>query len=101
MHDNRSFVDALVGDGRPLLIAAASGRLGFGRFAILQAGGGAVLPHDTGCLGMSADQLCAYQGCRILHFMIHDRISFGGVLIAISVMYLWLIEFPLRRAETW
>lgn len=25
--------------------------------------------------------LCALQGCRILHFMIHDRISFGGVRI--------------------
>jgi hypothetical protein len=50
---------------------------------------------------MSADQLCRYQGCRILHFMIHDRISFGGVLIAIGVMYLWLTEFPLQRGETW
>jgi hypothetical protein len=34
-----------------------------------------LLPHDTAYLGMSADQLCRYQGCRILHFMIHDRIS--------------------------
>jgi hypothetical protein len=40
------------------------------------------------------------QGCRILHFMIHDRISFGGVLVAIGVLYLWLALFPLRRRES-
>src|SRR5258708_16231639 len=33
--------------------------------------------------------------------MVHDRVSFGGVLIAIGVMYLWLAEFPLRRRESW
>ena len=27
---------------------------------------------------MTASELCALQSCRILHFMIHDRISFGG-----------------------
>jgi hypothetical protein len=33
--------------------------------------------------------------------MMHDRVSFGGVLLAIGVMYLWLTEFPLRRGESW
>ena len=33
--------------------------------------------------------------------MMHDRVSFGGVLLAIGVMYLWLAEFPLRRGEAW
>jgi hypothetical protein len=33
--------------------------------------------------------------------MIHDRISFGGVLVAIGVLYLWLAQFPLRRQESW
>src|SRR5256885_14365965 len=50
---------------------------------------------------MTAPQLCSLQGCRILHFMIHDRISFGGVLIAIGVLYLWLALVPLRRRESW
>jgi hypothetical protein len=50
---------------------------------------------------MNAKQLCALHGCRIVHFMIHDRVSFGGVLVAIGVMYLWLAEFPLRRGESW
>jgi hypothetical protein len=101
MHDDRSFFDALVGDGRPLLIASAIFLVACGAFAIFQASSGQLLPQDTRYLGMSADELCAYQGCRILHFMIHDRVSFGGVLVAIGVMYLWLIEFPLRRGEMW
>lgn len=33
--------------------------------------------------------------------MIHDRVSFGGVLVAISVLYLWLAQFPLGRRESW
>ena len=50
---------------------------------------------------MTASQLCALQGCRLLHFMIHDRVSFGGVLVAIGVLYMWLALFPLRRRESW
>jgi hypothetical protein len=70
-------------------------------FAILQASSGQFLPHDTVYLGMSASEVCALQDCRILHFMIHDRISFGGVLVATGTVYLWLTMFPLRRQEWW
>lgn len=72
-----------------------------GAFAIVQAASGHLLPHDAIYLGMSAAELCALQACRILHFMIHDRISFGGVLIAIGVVYIWLAAVPLRRREAW
>jgi hypothetical protein len=84
-----------------LLICSAAFLLACGGFAILQAASGRFLPHDTIYLGMTAPQLCSLQGCRILHFMIHDRISFGGVLVAIAVLYLWLVRFPLRRQESW
>lgn len=90
-----------IGDGRPLLVLSAVVLVGCGAFAIFQAATGNFLPHDTVYLGMTASELCALQGCRILHFMIHDRISFGGVLIAIGVLYIWLISFPLRRRESW
>lgn len=33
--------------------------------------------------------------------MIHDRVSFGGVLIAIGTLYLWLAEFPLKEGKAW
>jgi len=91
----------LLGDGRPLLVVSALLLVGSGAFAIFQAITGNFLPHDTLYLGMTASELCALQGCRILHFMIHDRISFGGVLVAIGVLYLWLTAFPLRRRESW
>ena len=72
-----------------------------GAFAVFQAATGHFLPHDATYLGMSASQLCAVDDCRILQFMIHDRISFGGVLVAIGVVYLWLARFPMARMESW
>lgn len=72
-----------------------------GGFALFQSGTGHFLPHDTHFLQMSAQDLCSINECRIVHFMAHDRVSFGGSLIAIAVMYLWLAEFPLRAREAW
>ena len=101
MHDDRGFVETMVGDGRPLLIATALVLVVCGAFVIFQAATGQFLPHDTAYLGMTAQQLCALHDCRIVYFMIHDRISFGGVLVGIGVIYLWLCLFPLRRHEAW
>jgi hypothetical protein len=33
--------------------------------------------------------------------MFHDRVSFGGALIAIGFLYIWLEQFPLKARETW
>jgi len=99
--DNRGFLETAIDDGRPLLILSALFLVGCGIFAIFQAATGHFLPHDTVYLDMTASQVCALQDCRILHFMIHDRISFGGVLVAIGTVYLWLTIFPLRRHERW
>jgi hypothetical protein len=97
----RGRIETAIGDGRSLVVLAAAILVGCGAFAIVQAVTGNFLPHDAMYLGMSANELCALQGCRILHFMIHDRVSFGGVLIAIGVVYTWLALFPLRRMESW
>jgi hypothetical protein len=101
MDDDRGFFETLLGDGRSLIKLTALLMMGAGAFALFQAATGHFLPHDTEYLGMTAAQLCTLHGCRIVHFMMHDRVSFGGVLLAIGVMYLWLAEFPLRRRESW
>ncbi|MFI5006339.1 MAG: hypothetical protein ACHQKZ_02835 [Solirubrobacterales bacterium] len=99
--EDPGFVETLVGDGRPLLTICALVLLGSGAFALFLGATGQFLPHDIAFLGMTSQALCSLHGCRIVHFMIHDRVSFGGVLVAIGVMYLWLVEFPLKRGETW
>ena len=101
MHDDPGFFETLLGDGRSLFKLLAFALATSGGFVIFQAATGHFLPHDVAYLGMTSQQLCTLRGCRIVHFMIHDRVSFGGVLIAIAVMYLWLAEVPLKRGESW
>jgi hypothetical protein len=91
----------LFADGRPFLTLGSLALLFSGGFAIFLGLAGQFLPHDIQYLGMTARDLCAQNACRIVHFMIHDRISFGGTLIALSILYLWLIHFPLRARRPW
>jgi hypothetical protein len=99
--DGRGLVEALVGDGRPVLTAIGLALAASGGFALFQSATGHFLPHDVAYLGMDAQRLCALQQCRIVHFMFHDRVAFGGVLIAVGILYAWLAEFPLRSGEPW
>ena len=91
----------VLGDGRPLLLALAGGLLLAGGFALFLAASGEFLPHDIRYLGMSADDLCDVASCRIVDFMIHDRAAFGGTLVGLGVVYLWLTLFPLAAGEQW
>jgi MFS family permease len=99
--DDRGFFQAMTGDGRPLLVFLALALLLSGLFAVFLGLTGQFLPHDERFLGMTAEQLCSRHACRIVHFMVHDRISFGGALVAIGLLYLWLAEFPLRQGQAW
>ncbi len=99
--DQRGFLSALIGDGRPLLSFTGLALLLSGLFALFLSVTGHFLPHDEQFLGMTAADLCSLHGCRIVHFMLHDRISFGGALVAIGLVYLWLAEFPLKQGESW
>ena len=99
--NERGLIDAFVGDGRSL-ISLCGICLGLaGLFAIFQSITGHFLPHDVAFLQMQPEALCRINECRIVHFMIHDRISFGGSLVAIAVLYLWLAEFPMKDGEKW
>src|SRR5579872_4685618 len=91
----------MVGDGRPLISLSGLCLALSGAFAIFQSATGHFLPHDTEFLKMLPQDLCKINECRIVHFMFHDRVSFGGSLIAIAVLYLWIAEFPLRAAQAW
>jgi hypothetical protein len=72
-----------------------------GGFVIFIAARREFLPHDVAFLGMTSADLCAIAECRVVHFMFHDRVAFGGTLVAIAVLYLWLAAFPLRAQLAW
>jgi hypothetical protein len=88
-------------DGRPALLVAAVSLLVSGAFAIFLSIRREFLPHDIAYLGMSAADLCLVAGCRVVQFMFHDRVAFGGSLIAIAILYVWLVAVPLKHGEKW
>ena len=97
----QGFFRLLISDGRPLLAVGGLVLLFAGVFALFIAARGEFLPHDIEFLGMTPRDLCAVHECRIVHFMIHDRVAFGGALIAIGTIYLWLVAGPMARGEWW
>lgn len=99
--DASSLPALLVGDGRSLVTLSGLILIGAGLFAAFQAATGHFLPHDEAYLGMTANELCQLQQCRIVHFMIHDRIAFGGALVAIGTLYLYLAAGPLAEGRAW
>ena len=101
LRDNRGFFEAMFGDGRPLISLTGICLALAGGFVLFQAASGHFLPQDTAYLQMSSEELCKINQCRIVHFMIHDRVSFGGALVAIGAIYLWLAEFPMQAGAAW
>ena len=99
--DSRSFFAALLGDGRSLILLTALALAFSGGGALFLSATGHFLPHDVAYLGMEPAALCGLNQCRIVHFMIHDRASFGGVMLAIAALYAWIALFPLKEGESW
>ncbi len=99
--DDPGLLPTLAADGRPLLVLMALGLMLSGAFAMFLAATNTFLPHDVAYLGMQPEALCGLHACRVVHFMFHDRVSFGGTLVAIGTLYLWLLAFPLRVGERW
>lgn len=99
--DGPGLVRLLAGDGWPLVAVSGIVLVFAGAFALFVAARGEFLPHDVSFLGMTPQELCAVNECRIVHFMVHDRVSFGGALVAVGLSYVWLAAGPLGRGERW
>jgi hypothetical protein len=101
MRDDRGFFEALVADGRPLIALTGLSLVVGGLLAVLLSVALYFLPHDLEFVGMTPAALCAINECRVVYFMFHNRVSWGGSLIAVGTLYLWLAAFPLRDRQEW
>lgn len=99
--DDRGILEALLSDGRFLLSLTAFVLVLSGGFAIFQSVTGYFLPQDVHALGFDAQRLAAMANPHVVKFMFHDRVAFGGTLLAIGVAYWYLAEFPMRAGEPW
>lgn len=98
--DNRSIFQVITFEGINLLTFAGFILVFSGIFVIVQSFIGEFLPHETQYLGMDAQVLGAINP-KIVNFMFHDRVAFGGTLMSIGILYSWLAEFPLRQKQAW
>jgi hypothetical protein len=101
MRDDRSIFDPVLGDGRFLIALTGICLALSGGFAILQSASGHLLPQDSRAIGFDAQALERAANHRLLGFMFHDRVAYGGTLLAIGVGYLWLAGFPMLRRAAW
>jgi len=90
-----------MGDGRFPLALVAFCLGGSGAFALFLCATGHFLPHDVVWLGADAAALERLAGKEVVAFMFHDRAAFGGALLAIGILYGWLVRFPLTAGECW
>jgi len=91
----------LAGDGRPLLGLYAVGLGLAGAFAWFVSAAGETLPHELRFLEIAVVDLHRIADGRVAAFMVHDRVAFGGTLIAVAVLTLWLVHVPLAARERW
>jgi hypothetical protein len=103
MHEDlrTGLFSAMLGDGRPFIALTGVALCASGGFAILQSWSGHLLPHDSQALGMDAEGISRVANHYLTMFMFHDRVAFGGTLLAIGTAYWWLSEFPLKAGQAW
>jgi dihydroorotate dehydrogenase len=87
--------------GAQMIFATGAILIASGIAALVLAATVQLFPYDVTYLRMTVADLCDRNACRIVHFMAHDRVSFGGATSAIGVLYTWLAASPLRRGEAW
>ena len=101
MKSNPGLYELFVKDGVIPFVSLGIILLFTGLFLIIQSMSGHFLPHDLEAIGMTAEQLSYYKNGRIAKFMFHDRVSYGGALVSVGVLYVWLALVPLKRKQSW
>lgn len=101
MRDDRSLLDVILGDGRFLIALTGISLFLSGGFAVLQSVSGQLLPQDSHAIGMDSRALMHIANRQLLGFMFHDRVAYGGSLLAIGAGYLWLTAFPMQHRQAW
>jgi hypothetical protein len=99
--DERGILEAILGDGGNLVALTGIALVLSGGFAILQSISGLLLPQDSHAIGMDSAALMHASNPRLLGFMFHDRVAYGGTLVSIGAGYLWLAAFPMKSREAW
>jgi hypothetical protein len=99
--DQRDLFAAVISDGRPLLLMVIGALAFAGGFAVFLAIVREFLPPDIHFHGMTAQDLCRVDDCRIVDFMVHDRAAWGGTMLGCAVLWAWLVVFPLSAKEPW
>jgi len=73
-----------------------------GLAALVAAGSVVMLPHEVAILHMDLDHLFIHHHDHTLaSFIIHNRVSFGGALIVVGILYWGLVQVALVRREPW
>lgn len=92
----------IIGDGRGLLHIVGLALIFSGCFAIFVALTRFFLPHDLLHIGFDAEEL-ALLNPKLVDFMFHNRAAWGGSLISVGILWLWLVHFPLSQGslEAW
>lgn len=101
MKDERGLLEAVLGDGRFLIALTGISLALSGGFAVLQSVAGQLLPQDSHAIGMDSAALMRAANPRLVGFMFHDRVAYGGCLLAIGAGYLWLAAFPMQVRQAW
>jgi hypothetical protein len=101
MTDDRGLLQMILGDGRFLIGLTGIALALSGGFAILQSVSGQLLPQDSHAIGMDALALARAANRQLLGFMFHDRVAYGGSLLAIGAGYLWLAAVPMQVRAPW
>jgi hypothetical protein len=101
MRDERGLMEVVLGDGRFLIALTGIALALSGGFAVLQSVSGQLLPQDSHAIGMDSRALMHAGNRHLLGFMFHDRVAYGGTLVAIGAGYLWLSAFPMQARAAW